>query len=432
MRRKPQRGRHPERKREQPAGRKRKGPGERERAHDGARKPLPRKPLRPGRPARAAEPAVVRGLDARSFELAASALQAVRRARAGEWLWTTRPGSERDLCEELALWRADSRPQLVAPALVASHGAPLRQDGPPPIAFARQGFPISAVLEAESGAALLAPLLAALAPALPGASAAVLDPAREEPDGYGLHVWVPDADSSNPLAPSAASLRVELAAALARELGQRPREQLPAHLPQDVPLAQVCLASEQLAYAGVLPLGRALSLAPGGRERMRVQADRPSRSARKLEEALAWAGIAPGRGETCIDLGAAPGGWTWIARRRGARVIAVDPALLRPDVAADSGVRHLRASAFGYEPEQPVDWLLCDMAWRPLEVAALLARYARRHDARFLIANFKLPMKRKAEMVARLCEVLQSAGWQALRCRQLYHDRDEVTVFART
>jgi 23S rRNA (cytidine2498-2'-O)-methyltransferase len=165
---------------------------------------------------------------------------------------------------------------------------------------------------------------------------------------------------------------------------------------------------------------------------MRVQADRPSRSARKLEEALAWAGIAPGRGETCIDLGAAPGGWTWIARRRGARVIAIDPGALRPDVAADAGVRHLRASAFGYDPEQPVDWLLCDMAWRPLEVAALLARYARRRDARFLIANFKLPMKRKAEMVARLSEVLQSAGWQALRCRQLYHDRDEVTVFART
>jgi 23S rRNA (cytidine2498-2'-O)-methyltransferase len=387
----------------------------------------------------------VRGLDARTIELPASALQPVRRARAGEWLWTTRPGSERDLCEELALWRADSRPQLVAPALVASHGAPLASEGAPRLAFARQGFPLSAVLDAADSAALLAPLAAALAPALERActkrepasderepASDQLERTREEAHGYGLHVWVPDADSSNPLAARASALRGELAARLARELGQPPREQLPAHLPQDVPLEQVCLAGEQLAYAGLLPLGRALSLAPGGRERMRVQADRPSRSARKLEEALAWAGIAPGRGETCIDLGAAPGGWTWIARRRGARVIAIDPAALRPDVAADAGVRHVRASAFGFDPEQPVDWLLCDMAWRPLEVAALLARYARRRDARFLIANFKLPMKRKAEMVARLCEILQSAGWQAVRCRQLYHDRDEVTVFART
>ena len=89
-------------------------------------------------------------------------------------------------------------------------------------------------------------------------------------------------------------------------------------------------------------------------------------------------------------------------------MIAVDPAALRPDVAADAGVRHVCATAFGYEPGEPVDF------------------------ARVLIANFKLPMKRKAEMVARLCEVLEDAGFQALRCRQLYHDRDEVTVFART
>ena len=384
--------------------------------------------------ARSAETAVVRGLDARTLELPASALQPSRRARVGEWLWTTRPGSERDLCEELALWRVDSRPQLVAPALVASHGAPLREQAPPRVAFARQGFPLAAVVEAGGSAGasavgaatvgeLLAPLVAALVPALQRASA--------QRDGYGLQVWVPDADGSNPLAAQAGELRVVLAAALARELGAEPLAELHAHLPQDVPIAQVCLAQAQLAYGGVLTIARSLSLAPGGRERMRVQGDRPSRSARKLEEALAWAGIAPGPGESCLDLGAAPGGWTWIARRRGARVTAVDPALLRADVAADARVQHVRASAFGYEPEQPVDWLLCDMAWRPLEVAALLARYARRRDARFLIANFKLPMKRKAEMVARLCEVLESAGWQALRCRQLYHDRDEVTVFAR-
>ena len=84
-----------------------------------------------------------------------------------------------------------------------------------------------------------------------------------------------------------------------------------------------------------------------------------------------------------------------------------------------------------HEPEEPADFLLCDMAWRPLEVASMLARYARTRMARFLIANFKLPMKRKAETVAELRGVLAGGGWRALRTRQLYHDRDEITVTAR-
>ena len=40
-------------------------------------------------------------------------------------------------------------------------------------------------------------------------------------------------------------------------------------------------------------------------------------------------------------------------------------------------------------------------------------------------------MKRKAEMVARLREVLEAGGYQQLRTRQLYHDREEITLIAR-
>jgi 23S rRNA (cytidine2498-2'-O)-methyltransferase len=70
------------------------------------------------------------------------------------------------------------------------------------------------------------------------------------------------------------------------------------------------------------------------------------------------------------------------------------------------------------------------MAWRPLEVAALLAKWARRQWARQMVANFKLPMKKKAEMLFRVREILESGGWRNLRSRQLYHDREEVTIAA--
>ncbi|MGZ3439290.1 MAG: 23S rRNA (cytidine(2498)-2'-O)-methyltransferase RlmM, partial [Polyangia bacterium] len=92
------------------------------------------------------------------------------------------------------------------------------------------------------------------------------------------------------------------------------------------------------------------------------------------------------------------------------------------------GVQHIRADAFKYEPKEPVDWLFSDMAWRPLESAALLAKWARRRWARLLIANIKLPMKKKAEMLVRVREILTDGGWTNLRVRQLYHDREEVTI----
>jgi 23S rRNA (cytidine2498-2'-O)-methyltransferase len=163
---------------------------------------------------------------------------------------------------------------------------------------------------------------------------------------------------------------------------------------------------------------------------MRVDADRPSRAARKVEEALAWLGVAPGPGEVCVDLGAAPGGWSWALLERRARVIAVDPAELRPDVARHRGLRHEKKSAFGFEPDEPVDWLFCDMAWRPLEAAQLLAKWGRRRWARLVVANLKLPMKQKAKIVEELRAIVHGGGFSRVRTRQLYHDRDEITLTA--
>ena len=103
---------------------------------------------------------------------------------------------------------------------------------------------------------------------------------------------------------------------------------------------------------------------------------------------------------------------------------------LEPELMKRRGLRHVKASAFDFHPDEPVDWLFCDMAWRPLEVAQMLARWGRRRDATLLVANFKLPMKRKAEMVGRIRKALEDGGWRAIRTKQLYHDRDEITLTA--
>ncbi|WP_370458941.1 23S rRNA (cytidine(2498)-2'-O)-methyltransferase RlmM [Aggregicoccus sp. 17bor-14] len=328
--------------------------------------------------------------------------------RAGRFLWTCRAGFEAHLFEELA-W-AGAAPRLVAEALVESD---VRAGLLP--AFARQGL---RVLEA------FAPSAPEAAPAL--LAGRLLGAVGKAP--FALQAFTPDTAAANPLASEAEALRDAVAAALpeGRVLAEPERARDAGGL-----LVSLVLAPGLLAV-GSAPAREALSLAPGGRQRMRREADAPSRAAMKLEEALHALPLEPARGDVCVDLGAAPGGWTQRLVARGARVIAVDPAKLLPELARNPRVRHEQASAFSYEPEEPVDWLFCDMAWRPLEVAQLLAKWGRRGWADQLVANIKLPMDDKNPVLVRVRHTLeQDGGWQGLRVRQLYHDRDEVTVTAR-
>jgi 23S rRNA (cytidine2498-2'-O)-methyltransferase len=337
--------------------------------------------------------------------------------RAGEWLFTTREGAEVDLVEELELRLGPGAARVLAPALVRAHGAPTAADGALDVTFGRQGFPVDGEVTGEGAAALAA----ACAP-LVAAAAAPRGP-------WGLQVFTPDTAAGNGLSSLADTLRAATLRALDPAVEARCAEESLLRVTGGR-LVQLCLADERRALVGATDFADALSPWPGGRARMRVSGERPSRAARKLEEALAWLGVAPVAGEECVDLGAAPGGWSWVLLQRGARVVAVDPARLQPDLLSRRGLAHRQVSAFTYAPDEPMDWLFCDMAWRPLEVAALLAKWGRRRWARMLVANLKLPMKRKAEMVARLRDVVAGGGWQRVRTRQLYHDRDECTLVA--
>jgi 23S rRNA (cytidine2498-2'-O)-methyltransferase len=325
--------------------------------------------------------------------------------RAGEWLFTTRPGSDVDLIEELAYGDPKAQPRPVGPSLVAARTRKGEQ------AFARQAFPVHAVVENALNSRTIGEALAATG----------------TPQPWALDVWVPDSDEGNPLAQRAAELaaRVHVSGAW----GDKRVSDARAALADNGLYAQACLLppGDRVAV-GVVPARDAPSLAAGGRLRVHVPDAAPSRAAMKLAEAFLWLDRAPDAGDVCIDLGAAPGGWTWVLLERRAHVIAVDPAFMARSLQKKRGLEHMRLDAFKFEPKEPVDWLFSDMAWRPLESAALLAKWARRRWARLLIANIKLPMRKKAEMLVRVREILTDGGWENLRVRQLYHDREEVTI----
>ena len=140
-------------------------------------------------------------------------------------------------------------------------------------------------------------------------------------------------------------------------------------------------------------------------------------------------------GLRAVDLGASPGGWTWQLVARSLHVTAVDNGPMDAALLASGLVEHLREDGFRYRPPQPVDWLVCDMVEQPRRVAVLVAQWLREGWCRYAIFNLKLPMKKRyGEVESCLAIVSEALGGDRadVRAKQLYHDREEITVFARS
>jgi len=116
----------------------------------------------------------------------------------------------------------------------------------------------------------------------------------------------------------------------------------------------------------------------------------PSRAFAKLIEAELRLGRGIKAGEFCVDLGAAPGSWTYLAVNRGARVIAVDRAPLREDLRRNQRVEFHRGDAFSFQPPRPVDWLLCDVIAAPERTTELLREWLHRRWCQRFVVTVKL------------------------------------------
>jgi 23S rRNA (cytidine2498-2'-O)-methyltransferase len=171
-----------------------------------------------------------------------------------------------------------------------------------------------------------------------------------------------------------------------------------------------------------------------GIARLRMPPSAPSRSTLKLAEALAQ--FAPGRefpaGQSAVDLGASPGGWTRQLVKRGFRVIAVDNGPMDALLMDSGQVKHRRTDGFHFQPAEPVDWMVCDMVESPSRIARLVAAWIAKGWCRESIFNLKLPMKKRWEEVERCRAIIDEGlggGGYYLRMKHLYHDREEVTGY---
>lgn len=173
----------------------------------------------------------------------------------------------------------------------------------------------------------------------------------------------------------------------------------------------------------MLAAPRCSSPFPNGEARFVEDRIAPSRAYLKLWELFTLIGERPRAGETCLDLGASPGGWSWVLGHLGARVTAVDKAALAPSVTRQSNVTVLQQSAFALEPQSvgPVDWLFSDVICYPSRLYALIDKWMKAGTVRRFVCTVKFQGATDFDTARRFAQV------PGTRLLHLHHNKHELT-----
>lgn len=324
-------------------------------------------------------------------------------------------------------------------ALVREVGAPARVVAPGIVAAGRADDLVFSRQVLPEAREVVEPSVARLASGAVDALAGAID-AREGP-------WVLDpilADDPEESRPGELARRLDLVAgefaaklAKARRHAARRRAFRPGPLevPSGALLVQLLLAGRERLWASASPIAALPRRGPwpvpfpAGRVEIGEDWTAPSSAFRKLREALVWLGEPIRPGQSCVDLGAAPGGWTHVALESGATVHAVDRGELDPRLAGHPRLVHVRRNDFHYRPpDLPVDWLLCDVIARPERNLAVLREWATSGACRRLVFHVKFQGRRDYAAAAEALRTLDEAGFARCRAKHLFHDRNEVTL----
>ncbi|CAG7648202.1 SAM-dependent methyltransferase [Paenibacillus allorhizosphaerae] len=183
-------------------------------------------------------------------------------------------------------------------------------------------------------------------------------------------------------------------------------------------------------FAGVSKPQDNLSDWSGGAIRFRREDGQISRAKFKLLEAEAAFGLDFAQYRSALDIGAAPGGWTSLLLERGLHVTAVDPAKLDPTLLRDPKLTWLQKNAGDVTfASGAFDLLVCDMSWGHRQMAKLVKGllYALQPGGTAVI-TVKLMHKKAFQSLREAIQDL-SPGLELQQAKQLFHNRDELTLF---
>ncbi|MFK7873869.1 MAG: SAM-dependent methyltransferase [Oligoflexales bacterium] len=188
------------------------------------------------------------------------------------------------------------------------------------------------------------------------------------------------------------------------------------------PMSSWTLLNENLMLASAY----CSSLRPHGEwEFIENKEEPPSRAYLKLWEVFTRFEFVPNKNDTCLEIGAAPGGWTWVLADLCKKVIAYDRADLDPKIANLPNVQSIRGDAFATTPEKhpDVDWIFSDVICTPERLFGWLQPWLKDSKSRNFCTTIKLKGDDYHEWVEKFSAIPKS------HIVHLYHNKHELTCF---
>jgi len=197
----------------------------------------------------------------------------------------------------------------------------------------------------------------------------------------------------------------------------------PAPLPQS-PLGSWTLLDRDTLLAA----SDCSSLFPNGE--MQFGEDRknpPNRAYLKLWEALTLVREHPGPGQFCVDVGASPGGWTWVLANLGADVWSIDRSPLEGRVSEMPRVHFQKRDAFSFTPDElqesreKTDWLFSDLVCYPEKLFDWVMMWVESGACDNFVCTLKFQGNGDYHMAQKFADIPHS------RVLHLFHNKHELT-----
>ena len=203
--------------------------------------------------------------------------------------------------------------------------------------------------------------------------------------------------------------------------------------PPEAALVQICAISNERGFFSLADAAMrhslASSLVPYQAGYVDIPDDKapPSRAFKKLLEAKKTFNLSFKRGSNCVDLGASPGGWSYVLMKEGCRITAVDRSPLESSLMRSKQIKFIKGDALSWEPKDRMDWLVCDVITTPDKTAALLTRWLEKSLCRRFCVTVKFKgspdfasLRTLRDLLTQYCQL-----WDG---KQLTANKNEVTV----
>lgn len=154
----------------------------------------------------------------------------------------------------------------------------------------------------------------------------------------------------------------------------------------------------------------------------------PSRAYLKLWEFFTIHCPPPRPGTQVLDLGASPGGWSWVLSQLDLNVISVDKAPLADAMTHIPTITFLQESAFGLDPKKVpgTRWLFCDIICYPERLLTLIKKWLHESDIHNFVCTIKFQGQADFAIIDEFLKIPDS------KIVHLYHNKHELMWWKRT